>query len=281
MATRKFFELTRENKHDCNLTELVAAESTDRGFVTHNDFAWSHVNRYTYVWKLLTSRLKGTKTLLDVGAGLSRESGAQLPYFLWRNKCKPVEGFQYWGIELRATPAYIPAEDKGWQVPLNMVRGDVLESDFTTCDGWPGQFDMVVSLESFEHVPRSHQVEFAKKLFNWTKPGGTCLFSTPNAGVSDTTAENHLDPETGESREWTYDEKLELMDEVGFTVEDTFGTFCGTTRLPEHIQERFKTDPEWAKIKKFLSHSLLTSVISIPWPACSNNSLFHLTRPSC
>lgn len=272
--TRKFYALTDENVHDCNLTELLAAESQDRGYVTHNDFAWGHTNRYTYVWKLLTSRLKETKTLLDVGSGRW-----QLPYFLWRNRCKPVQDFQYWGIELRATQRWLPAEDEHWQVALNMVRGDILESDFTRCQGWPGQFDLVVSFECMEHIPRSRGPQFLRQLFNWTRPGGTCLLSTPNAGVSDSTAQNHLDPETGESREWTYSEKLDLAREAGFVIEDTFGTFCGIKHLPADVQHRLKTDPEWSKIKRFLSHALLTSVIAVNYPAHSNNSLFHLVRP--
>jgi SAM-dependent methyltransferase len=153
-------------------------------------------------------------------------------------------------------------------------------SDFNEVRGWPGQFDLVVSFETFEHVPKSHGRQFMEKLFEWTRPGGTCLFSTPNAGVSDSTAENHIDPVTGESREWSYDDKIELVRDVGFDIEDTFGTFCGIRRLPPEVQNKLKHDPEWKKIKKFLTHSLLTCILSVPYPHLSNNSLFHMTRRS-
>lgn len=75
MPTRKFFELNHRNEDNCNLTELLAAESVDRGYATHNDWL-AHCNRYAYAWKLLTSKLKDCKTLLDVGCGK-----LQLPYF--------------------------------------------------------------------------------------------------------------------------------------------------------------------------------------------------------
>lgn len=274
MPNRNFFNLNKKNLHDCNLTELLAAESQDRGFVTHNDFSWGHTNRYTYVWKQLTGPLKETKSLLDVGSGR-----IQLPYFLWRNRCKPHKDFQYWGMELRATESWLPKEDEHWQVPINLIKMDILEDDPAQCQNWPGQFDIVNCLETFEHIPREFGPEFMSKLFNWTKPGGTCFFSTPNAGVSDSTAENHIGPD-GVSREWTYADKIKLVQEAGFQIVDTYGTFCGTTRLPEEVQQKLKTDPEWQKIKKFLSHALLTCVISVPYPEHSNNSLFHLVRPA-
>jgi SAM-dependent methyltransferase len=274
MALRRFFELSRDNDHNCNLTELNASQSViDFGYVTHNDWL-AHVGRFIYVWKQLTSKLKDCKSLLDVGCGK-----IQLPHYLWRNRCKPVNDFQYWGLELRATKAWLPAEDTGWQVPLNLVKTDILKDSYDTLEGWPGQFDLVVSYELAEHLPREFGPEFFRKLFNWTKPGGTCLCSTPNAGVSSSTAENHLDPGTGESREWSYDEKIELVEEAGFVVEDTFGTFCGTTRLPEEIQERIKTDPLFIQAKKYLSHAQFTTLISPAFPQQSNNALFHLTRP--
>ncbi len=273
MPTRKFFELNHRNESDCNLTELLAAESVDRGYATHNDWL-AHCNRYAYTWKLLTSKLKECKTLLDVGCGK-----LQLPYFLWRNRLKPVDDFQYWGLELRATRTWLPGEEDGWKVPINLVKTDLLVDDLTTLEGWPGQFDLVVCFETFEHVPRAKGPEMMRKLFSWTKPGGTCLFSTPNAGVSDSTAENHMDKETGESREWEYDAKIEVAEEAGFRIEDTFGTFCGTTHLPEEMQERIKTDPLLVKAKKFLSHAQFTTLVAPAFPEHSNNALFHLVRP--
>jgi 2-polyprenyl-3-methyl-5-hydroxy-6-metoxy-1,4-benzoquinol methylase len=270
MAIRRFFELTKSNAHNCNLTELLASESVDRGYVTHNDWL-GHVNRYAYVWKVLTK--SKVKTLLDVGCGK-----LQLPYFLWRNRA-PAENFTYWGLELRATPNWLPAEDEHWQVTLNLVKTDFLEDSYDQLEGWPGQFDLVVCFEVLEHIPRERGLEFIKRLYNWTKPGGTCLFSTPNAGVSDSVAKNHVD-EHGESREWEYDAKVEVVLEAGFKLEDTFGTFCALKHLPEDAQAKIASDPVLVKAKKFLSHAAFTSLVAAAYPEHSNNSLFHLTRPA-
>lgn len=272
MALRKFFELNDKNEHHSNLTEFVGATGYDKGFVSHND-GIGHVHRYAYAGKLLTGALKDKKTILDVACGRNIE----LAYFLWRNRCPKT--FEYWGADLNITENYVPAADKHWQVPLNLIRMDLIDDDPSQCEGWPGQFDLVVSYETYEHIPRDRQQAFVDRLFSWTKPGGTCLFSTPNAGVSDSTAENHIDPVTGESRERTYAEKVQMVQQAGFRLVDSFGVFCGTTRLPEEVQTRFKTDPEWKKIKKFLSHGLFTCISSIYYPEHSNNSLFHMERP--
>jgi 2-polyprenyl-3-methyl-5-hydroxy-6-metoxy-1,4-benzoquinol methylase len=272
MATRRFFELNTENVHDCNLTELNASVAEEKGYHTHNDWL-AHNDRYGYIWKQLTSRLKDAKTLLDVGCG-----NLQLPHYLWRNRCKMAEDFQYWGLELRATRRWVPAEDEHWQTTLNLVRTDFLVDDLDSLPDWPTQFGVVSCLETFEHVPREKGPQLMKLLFDRLKPGGTCFFSTPNAGVSDSTADNHVGPD-GVSREWSYQDKLDLAIQTGFKVVDTFGTFCGTTHLPEEVQERIKTDPFLMKIKRYHTHSRFTTFMAVNYPEHSNNSLFHLERP--
>ena len=272
MAYRKFVELNDENVNQCNLTELNASSAEEKGYHTHNDWL-AHNDRYGYVWKNMTSRLKGAKSVLDVGCG-----NLQLPHFLWRNRCKMTEGFHYWGLELRATERWVPNADEHWQVPITLVKTDFMLDDLTAVEGWPGQFDVVVSFEVMEHLPREMGREYLKKLFQWTAPGGSCFFSTPNAGVSDSTAENHIGPD-GVSREWSYDDKMALVNEIGFHVVDTFGTFCGTTHLPEDVQERIKSDPFLAKIKKYHTHSRFTTFMAVNYPEHSNNALMHLERP--
>jgi|GEM_PF-6797822 len=273
--SRKFYALNDENTLDCNLTELNASEAEEKGYQTHNDWL-AHNDRYAYVWKNLAmgpKKLKEAKTLLDVGCGK-----LQLPHFFWRNKYSPAEDFQYWGLELRATEKWLDAV--GWKRAINLVKCDLVLDDIPArIPEFPAQFDVVVCFETFEHVPRAMGPRLMQNLFNWTKPGGTVFFSTPNAGVSDSTADNHIGPD-GISREWSYEDKLALARSTGFNIIETFGTFCGTTRLPEEVQERIKTDPFLAKIKKYHTHARFTTFMSVAYPEFSNNALFHMERPA-
>lgn len=269
---RKFIVLSEENPLDCNLTELNASESEDKGYHTHNDWL-AHNDRYGYVWKhLTTGKAKEAKTLLDVGCGR-----LQLPHYLWRNRYSPAQDFQYWGLELRAQEGWL--ENCGWKRQVNLVKCDLVRDDLAQAEGWPGQFDVVVCLETFEHVPREYGPVLMKRLFDWLKPGGHCFFSTPNAGVSDSTADNHVGPD-GVSREWSYQDKLNLARQTGFDVIDTYGTFCGTTHLPEEVQDLIKTDPVLKKIKAYHTHSRFTTFMAVAYPEHSNNSLFHMTKPA-
>jgi hypothetical protein len=137
---------------------------------------------------------------------------------------------------------------------------------------------VVVCLEVFEHVPRSFAPEFMKRLYDWTLVGGTCLFATPNAGVSESTAENHTDPVTHESREWTFNDKLAMAKDVGFEVQRAFGTFTGATYLPLVEQEYLKNDDHWRQLKEWLSPGDYNCLISVAFPRNSVASLMVLTK---
>lgn len=264
---RKFFLITSRNQLDSNLTELNAADQVDRGYTSHNDWL-AHTARYAHVAKYL-GRLMGsgkTVNLLDVGMG-----DMNLPKWLWRNRIKVTE---YWGVDLRAKHEWL--EEISWKVPMNVARADVVldRGKLIEVAKWPSTFDVTVCFETFEHVPRDQAPTLMQNLFSWTRPGGICFFSTPNGGVSDSVAGNHVGSD-GVVREWSYQDKLDLAKETGFEVEATFGTFCGIRRLPP---EAFN-DPVVKAAKRFLHHSWFTVFVAAAYPQYSNNSLFVMRRP--
>ena len=288
---RQFADTGTKNDLDCNLTELrVASDATNNnpdenlgnnsvdsiGFTRHPD-SWAHLLRYYYCGRIL-DKLEPA-SVLDVGCG-----ELQLPWFLNKNRFKPKNpDMQYVGIELRSKEAWLAQQVNDapkfrYKAHMTLVRGDIVRDDFSPVPGWQaGGFDVTVSLETFEHVPRAYGPEFMRRLFTWTKPGGTCIFSTPNAGVSVSTAENHHGPD-GEVREWTYADKIELAKKAGFEIVETFGTFTGSTYLPDEVQAFIKSDPVWSKMKRFYDTSLFNCVVATAYPEHSNNSLFLMKR---
>lgn len=212
---REFLELNRTNSLDCNLTELGASVRIDEGYMSHTDWI-GHASRYGYAMKQLEhGELKNARTVLDVGCGT-----LQMPHFFYKNRFNPGPKVNYFGLDLRATQNWLP---KGcfWKANISLVRTDVLVDDLTRVPSWPGQFDAVVCFEMLEHVPRAYAPKLIEKLFTWTKPGGVCLLSTPNAGVSRSVSDNHVGADG--VREWTFDDKLAMARTAGFKVKGAYG----------------------------------------------------------
>ena len=259
MNKREFFNVRKKNDSGSNLTELNAADAANNGYLSHSDWV-SHIMRYGYAQKMV-EKLKPNR-ILDVGCG-----NLDLPKFLWRNRSS-FHG-QYIGIDLRAQEAWL--DNIGvWKTDVELWRMDIVLDD-SSVFGKP--FDFVTSFETFEHVPKKMQPEFLKRLFNWTAKGGVCLFSTPNAGVAKSTADNHV----GEDgiRERTYKDKIKMAEAAGFVIEKTFGTFCGSTRLPKEFLEQ----PHIQIMKEFLLDSFFVSLLATGFPEQSNNSLFVMRHP--
>jgi 2-polyprenyl-3-methyl-5-hydroxy-6-metoxy-1,4-benzoquinol methylase len=265
---RHFFEVRQkgEKPTDSNLTELNAAHAVDKGFFSHSDWV-GHIARYGHVLKRLVTPKAANWSMLDVGCGQ-----LQLPYFLWRNRCPQIR--QYWGLDLRAEMCLIRMDitvddPNGYEFDPTVEVG----TDRMQLPVWPEPFDVVVCLETFEHVPRGLGSTLMARLFEWTRPGGTCIFSTPNAGVAKSTADNHHGSD-GECREWEYNEKLELQRQAGFELEASYGVFGAITRLPP---EAWTLDT--LRIKDFHHNALAATVLFAGYPAEANNSLQILRRP--
>lgn len=251
-----FAQISKSNRSGSNLTELNATDQLDAGFMSHNDWV-AHGIRYGYVAR--TIQKEKPLTVLDVGCGRF-----PLLNYLWKNRS--AEHFDYMGLDLRAR--------KQWFEHLNWKKGDVFltQMDLVLDEVELPPAYLVVCTEVFEHVPASKQPLFMKRLYDWTLEGGTCIFSTPNAGVSDSTADNHKD-EHGISREMSYKDKLNLAQSVGFKVKATYGTFIAKRRIP---QSAWTAD--LVKADDYLPNAFFTCLVAAAYPAESNNSLFVMTK---
>lgn len=257
---KQFIEITKKNTLGSNLTELNAADSVNTGFMNHNDWL-AHVTRYGHVMDAVQKR--HAVSILDVGCGK-----LQLLKYLWRNRSQ-FEGV-FTGLDLRAHEAWM--DEIGWtKGNLNLVQMDIVLDSLPA--QVPQQYDVVVCTEVLEHIPRESGVVLMKKLHDWTKPGGVCFLSTPNAGVSDSTADNHKDAD-GVSREWKYDDKVQLARQAGFSVTNAWGTFIAIKRTPEWFMEL-----DYVKqIRTFLPYSYFSVFSAAPFPELANNCMMELTK---
>ena len=265
---RRFEKIGAKNSGDSNLTELYASEAESSGFTSHNDWR-AHNNRYQYI--AAESRKNKPTTFLDVGCG----RGQQLNW-IWKNRQPfPVD---YWALDLRAKPTWLDE----WKVKtdVTLVQMDVVKDDPTKLEGWHPTFDMIICTEVLEHIPRDWAPEFMQRMHDWTTPGGYCYLSTPNSGISDSFADNHADPTTGESREWSYADKIVLAQSAGYEVVKTYGTFARKDRILEADAENHWLDNPIVKAyREFAGHVEWSCVIASAYPEFSNNSLFKMRRP--
>lgn len=256
---KSFRQISRGNTMAHGLTELNAFESVNRGFISHPDW-FAHLMRYGSVSHFVEKHKPGS--ILDIGCG-----DLNLIKFLWRNRSSFAG--TYTGADLRATERWLDGVD--WQKgDIELVQMDLVKDNPSELN----PADLVVCMEVFEHVPRDKQQVLINRLYDWTSPGGHCLFSTPNAGVARSTADNHIGPEG--DRERTYTEKLYMCNQAGFEILDTWGVFCGLSRLPKEFIEQ-----DWVKrAKEHLSYHMLVGFLAFQFPEQSNNAMFLMWRPS-
>ena len=262
-ADYKFYDLTGgvKNEHDSNLTELSAAgHYFERGYAMHRDWV-AHMARFFAVSRKM--KVDQTK-LLDVGCGK-----LGLPYTLNQARRQPAE---YWGLDLRATEKW--GDTLAWRPATRLVKLDLIDHDPTEIQGWPVEgFDVVTCFEVLEHVPRANASTLMAKLYDWTKPGGLAMVSTPNHGTSASVAKNHVGPD-GEIREWNYRAKIDMALDAGFELEGSYGTFIRLTQLPDGILD----DPTIAAAREFLHGDWFSVFVAAAFPEQANNAMMMLRR---
>lgn len=192
----------------------AAVERIDPNFF-QGSLAEEHVARY--IW---ASRWCSGCRVLDVACGTGY--GAQL--------IAPSSPRSIVGVDLSQLALDFGKSRYGIQA----VRADALELPFKS-----ESFDVVVSLETVEHVPNAHQ--FVLEIHRVLDRGGIFVLSTPNAELSSGANPYHL-------RELTLQEAVDLLSQCGFrdvTLAgqhwvirgDVFRTVPGLRRLRWEIEK--------------------------------------------
>ena len=97
-----------------------------------------------------------------------------------------------------------------------------LVADATALPFAAGEFDAVLSMETFEHVP---QRPFLRELWRVVKPGGVLVLSTPQNRLG------HIPFTPAHEREFTLAEVTEIVGEH-FAIEERIGIKAGTITFP-------------------------------------------------
>ncbi|MBN2411505.1 class I SAM-dependent methyltransferase [candidate division KSB1 bacterium] len=136
----------------------------------HNYATHSFSSQYGYLcyialYQFAVSFCAGKK-VLDAASGLGFGS------YLLAHKAQHVTGVEIETTVIEYAKVHYKKDN------LDFILADATATNFDN-----GMFDIVVSLETFEHIPPDKALPFIKELKRVLKPGGTLIISTPNHEV--------------------------------------------------------------------------------------------------
>ncbi|MBN2030810.1 class I SAM-dependent methyltransferase [bacterium] len=150
---------------DSSLVDLIRSIKPDWSYFKEGMSDYSYIC-YISLYLFATRYCEG-KQVLDAASGIGFGS-----YFLTQT-AKRVIGID---IDLNSL-SY--AVQRYHNKNLNFLLTDVTENGFSS-----SSFDVVVSIETFEHLIPEKAMVFLQEIFRLLKPGGVLIISTPNRRVN-------------------------------------------------------------------------------------------------
>lgn len=184
-----------------------------------------------YLQKLfITERCNPGDRVVDVCCG----SGLQLPVFY---RYRPDLG-TYFGLDISAANlrSAVQRQDVldnhyGAQFPITFLRQDVAQPW-----GLGAAFDVAIYTSALEHLPRELGIASLRNTANALAPTGRLYLSTPNTpGIPPRELQHRV-----HVYEWSHDELIGVLGEVGFMVEDVVGILApAPERVERELADRF------------------------------------------
>jgi SAM-dependent methyltransferase len=204
---------------------------------------------------LITDRCRPGDRVVDVCCG----RGLQLPV-LYRYR-PDLAG--YVGLDISADNL---AEAADRQAALDALRAREFSIDFVECDvsdPWPdlGAFDVAVYTSALEHLPRELGVASLRHTAAALAPTGRLYLSTPNTpGPPPRKLQHRV-----HVYEWSHEELIGVLDEVGLVVEHTVGILAPPAETVEAaIAAKFGPQAVafYRRMREFAPDPLLGPVVS-------------------
>jgi SAM-dependent methyltransferase len=223
-----------------NKTSLDAA---GYGYIVHRDYA-AHFFRWGFIGRVI----KGGQTrVLDVGCG------PDVPLVRVMTNPRSVVPQSYVGVDLRNIKE---PPKRTWSTVIGKFN-------FLERFRELGQFDLVVSLETIEHMDYDDGHKMLLGIKECVAPGGKFILSTPI--FNGRAARNHI-------HEYRADELQELLEKSGFRVEKRFGTFASVNDIrkaatPEHLAV-------YEELRQYYSDDVCACFLAPFYPDASRNNLW-------
>jgi SAM-dependent methyltransferase len=240
-------------------TFLSVDNAEERGFI-HRDYL-AHCLRWTHVCKYLAQQQRYKEALvLDVGCG--RELPLAKTLYSSRYIPRRYVGVDYGPINADAI-ATLTKTDKfpGTYMP---------DTDITTADLQPKEFNLITCFEVFEHVEPEHGVRMLRTMLRLLTDDGRLMLSTPCYNERSGAADNHVN-------ETSYEALGSILETVGFRIEANFGTFASIRDYEQDaIEDRLGN--VFDKLREYYDTNYLATIFAPLYPHRSRNVLWVLRK---
>jgi SAM-dependent methyltransferase len=236
-----------------NLTHLDPAGDLARYRFAHRDFI-AHAFRYVHAAMVLGKMKPAQCAVLDVGCG------TKWPVLtaLHSNKVKP--GY-FMGVDARDCLKNMPAINDC----IVQFRQLDVSKELPAMEP-PGYYDLIISFECIEHMPKARGQLLLDNLAKVMHPNTLLLFSTPCYDAAVGMADNHI-------HEWTYTEMKEEL-ETRFRIQNHFGTFASIKDYVPTMNEAQLA--HYNKLREYYNVDLISCMFAPLYPERSRNCLWHL-----
>jgi hypothetical protein len=251
-------------------THLSIDQAETRGFL-HRDYI-AHCHRWTYVVKYLHLKARyKTARILDIGCGRD----LPLARTLFTNRMA-VE--QYVGLDANKDGAFVDFNfgkmDTIWyggkEFPQAIGMDDVITETIYKIDDDEYELpNLITSFEVLEHVEPAQCRAMIEAMFYMLAEDGVVICSTPVWDSKVGAAKNHLN-------EMTRDALGAVFEDVGFAVEENFGTFASIKDYKPYL-----TDAEakiLERLREYYDTNVLATIFAPMYPEYSRNNLWVLSR---
>lgn len=247
---------TEDTNREYDKTQL---RETSHGSMLHRDYS-AHFFRYSFVRRFVNK----TMSVLDIGCGQDRAISKIL---------NGVENHfdSYVGVDLNKLK---PTKNKRLTL---YPEFNFVERYRELVEAYPNKFDVVISLESIEHMLKEHGQILLEGAYSLTKPGGTFLISTPcYDGVR--MAKNHI-------HEYTIPELRESIEAAGFQIERRFGTFMDIKHIGKEMPDCRDPVIKEAirllrpKLTEYYDNDAISCIFAPLYPDKARNNVWVCRRP--
>jgi SAM-dependent methyltransferase len=226
-----------------------------RDYIAHC-MRWSHVIKHLYGKKRYA-----TAKIIDIGCGKE----TPMAKALYSNR---MAGAEYCGVDLNKiemAPMLQKAVDNGKMTVTLMPETSALDLHIGNI---PYRPNVITNFETFEHMNPAAARKSLEVAHHILAQDGYMFFSTPCWNGK--AAANHIN-------ETTYEAMGFVLQDIGFVIEDVFGTFASIADY-ESAAEADGLGWVLKRLRQYYDTNMLANVLAPLYPHLSRNALWVLKK---